>query len=73
MENKEKEGHREVTRMTSEIVAAYVGKNRVAAARLPSLISSVWDTLMTASQRERTLTERAPDPAVPVRQSVRRQ
>ncbi len=73
MENKEKEGHREVTRMTSEIVAAYVGKNRLAAARLPSLICSVWDSLMTASQRERTLTEPAPEPAVPVRQSVRRQ
>ena len=73
MENKEKEGHREVTRMTSEIVAAYLGKNRLAAARLPSLICSVWDSLMTASQRERTLTEPPPEPAVPVRQSVRRQ
>ena len=73
MENIEKEGHHEVTRMASEIVAAYVGKNLVAAEQLPSLICTVWDTLMAASQRERTLTERAPEPAVPIRQSVRRQ
>ncbi len=73
MENKEKEGHREVTRMTSEIVAAFVGRNSVAAECLPSLICSVWETLMSVSRRERTLTERAPTPAVPIRQSVRRQ
>ena len=73
MEKKQEEGHLEVTRMASEIVAAYVGKNRVASEQLPALIYSVWETLMAASQRERTLTERAPDPAVPIRQSVRRQ
>ena len=73
MENKEQEGHREVTRMTGEIVTAFVGRNRVAAEQLPSLISSIWETLMSVSQRERTLTERASAPAVPIRQSVRRQ
>ena len=57
--------------LVTEIVAAYVRRNQVAADQLPSLISAVHHALDGLGQpMEEALVERTP--AVPVRQSVRR-
>lgn len=56
--------------LATEIVAAYVGRNQVAADQLPSLISTVHLALGQVSTPAAKPVERTP--AVPVRQSVRR-
>ena len=54
----------------AEIVAAYVGKNRLAAAELPGLIASVSKALGSLNQ-ELTATAASPlVPAVAIRRSV---
>ena len=65
---REKEGFTEMLELTTEIVAAHVGNNPVAATELPGLIQSVYRTLVSVGSSP-TVTER-PKPAVPVKRSV---
>ncbi|MBL8667594.1 MAG: MucR family transcriptional regulator [Rhodospirillales bacterium] len=65
---REKEGFTEMLELTTEIVAAHVGNNPVAATELPGLIQSVYRTLMSVGSSP-TVSER-PKPAVPVKRSV---
>src|SRR4249919_1347896 len=65
---REKEGFTEMLELTTEIVAAHVGNNPVAAAELPGLIQSVYRTLVSVGSSP-AVTER-PKPAVPVKRSV---
>ncbi|MBK8176399.1 MAG: MucR family transcriptional regulator [Rhodospirillales bacterium] len=65
---REKPGFTEMLELTTEIVAAHVGNNPIAAAELPNLIQSVYQTL-TSVGSEPVSMER-PKPAVPVKRSV---
>jgi len=65
---REKEGFTEMLELTTEIVAAHVGNNPVAATELPGLIQSVYRTLMSVGSSP-TVSER-PKPAVSVKRSV---
>jgi predicted transcriptional regulator len=58
----------EILKQVTEIVAAYVSKNEVAAADLPALIKSVHATLGGIGGGETSLPGKAP--AVPVKKSV---
>src|SRR5882757_5031092 len=58
-------------KLATEIVAAYVGRNQVAADQLPSLISTVHQALgQLGTPAAEPVVEHTP--AVPVRQSIRR-
>ena len=61
--------HAELLLLTADIVGAYVGKNHVAGADLPGLISNVHAEL-AALGRDATASEPQPVPAVPVNKSV---
>jgi len=65
---REKEGFTEMLELTTEIVAAHVGNNPIPAAELPSLIQSVYRTLVSVGTMP-AMAER-PKPAVPVKRSV---
>jgi predicted transcriptional regulator len=56
--------------LTTEIVSAHVSNNAVAVGELPVLIRTVHDAL-AALGAEPAAAEQRPDPAVPVRHSVR--
>jgi predicted transcriptional regulator len=58
----------EMLELTTEIVAAHVGNNPIAAAELPGLIQSVYRTLVSVGSSPAAV-ER-PKPAVPVKRSV---
>src|SRR5215475_2469125 len=58
----------EILKQVTEIVAAYVSKNEVAAADLPALIKSVHDTL--GGFTGEAATPPVKPPAVPVKKSV---
>jgi predicted transcriptional regulator len=58
----------DILKQVTEIVAAYVSKNEVAAADLPALIKSVHATLGGFTSVENTAAGKAP--AVPVKKSV---
>ena len=60
---------KELLTLTTEIVAAHVSKNSVAAADLPQLIAQVYQSLANVGKGQAQATER-PDPAVPVKKSV---
>jgi predicted transcriptional regulator len=55
----------------AEIVAAYVGKNRVDIAELPALIATVSQSLASLGQALATTTPEPHSPAVSIRQSIR--
>ena len=55
--------------LASEIVSAHVRNNAVASDQLPTLIQQVFNTLATVGQK--TVEPPRPDPAVPIRQSMR--
>jgi predicted transcriptional regulator len=55
--------------LAAEIVAAHASNNAVAPDQLPSLIQQVFNTLATVEQKSAELPK--PDPAVPIKQSVR--
>ena len=57
--------------LTADIVAAHVSNNSVAVSDLPSLISNVHGALAGLSAAS-TAPQAAPEPAVPVRTSVKR-
>jgi predicted transcriptional regulator len=54
----------------AEIVAAYVGKNRVDPAELPALIASVNQALASLDQASSAAAPTSLTPAVPIRRSV---
>jgi predicted transcriptional regulator len=55
--------------LVTEIVSSYVKKNQIAPADIPTLISTVYRSLLTAGKTAEP--EPARTPAVPIRQSVR--
>jgi predicted transcriptional regulator len=55
--------------LASEIVSAHASNNTVAPDQLPTLIQQVFNTLATVEQK--TTAQPRPDPAVPIKQSVR--
>jgi predicted transcriptional regulator len=55
--------------LAAEIVSVYVGSNAVPTDQLPRLIQQVLTSLATVEQK--TVTPPRPDPAVPIKQSVR--
>ena len=56
--------------LTTQIVAAYVGKNAVASADLPSLIGEVHQALLRAAGNVEVAERDELKPAVPVKKSV---
>ena len=60
---------KELLTLTTEIVAAHVSKNSVAAADLPQLISQVYQSLANVGRAQAPSAER-PDPAVPIKKSI---
>ena len=64
----EKQNFTDMLEMTTEIVSAHVGNNRVAIADLPGLIQDIYKTLLTVGTSQ-ALPEK-PKPAVPVKKSV---
>jgi predicted transcriptional regulator len=57
--------------MTVEIVSAYVAHNQVAATDLPKVISTVAGGLRTLGREPQAAVPSKPEPAVPLRRSVR--
>jgi predicted transcriptional regulator len=57
--------------ITVEIVSAYVAHNQVAASDLPKVISTVAGELRTLAREPQAPMPSKPEPAVPVRRSVR--
>jgi predicted transcriptional regulator len=53
----------------TEIVSAHISNNTTAPDQLPTLIQQVFNTLATVEQK--TTEQPRPDPAVPIKQSVR--
>lgn len=60
---------KELLTLTTEIVAAHVSKNAVAAADLPQLIAQVYQSLANVGKGQAQTAAR-PDPAVPVKKSI---
>jgi predicted transcriptional regulator len=65
---REKANNTEMLEFTTEIVAAHVGNNPIAAAELPNLIQSVYRTLVSVGASP-AAAER-PKPAVPIKRSI---
>src|SRR5947199_4020402 len=55
--------------LVAEIVSSYVKKNQIAPADMPTLINTVYQSLLAAGKAPEPVQNRTP--AVPVRQSVR--
>lgn len=64
----DKHNFTEMLEMTTEIVAAHVGNNRVAIADLSGLIQDIYKTLLTVGT-DQAIAEK-PKPAVPVKKSI---
>jgi predicted transcriptional regulator len=62
--------HQRLLTLATEIVAAFVGNNSVAAGDLPALISGVFRSLSTAANPEVAKPAEAPIPAVPIKKSI---
>ena len=63
--------HSEHLKITSEIVAAYIGRNETAAKDLPELIRSVYDAVINLEPKREASEPVVPaTPAIPVEQSV---
>ena len=60
-----------LTELTSEIVAAYVSNNPIAAAQLPELITSTFQTVNSLSASESSPEPEPKEPAVSVKKSIR--
>jgi predicted transcriptional regulator len=65
---REQDGFTEILELTTEIVAAHIGNNPIAASELPNLIQSVYRTLVSVGTSPVTVDR--PKPAVPVKRSV---
>jgi len=62
--------HQELLSLTTKIVAAHAGSNKVATSELPALIGSVFEALRSAGTVEVEKPVEALVPAVPIRKSV---
>src|SRR5690348_10316938 len=62
--------HQELLALTTDIVAAFVGHNSVAAGDLPTLISNVFRSLSDADQPTAEKPAEGPTPAVPIKKSI---
>ncbi|HYG90795.1 MAG TPA: MucR family transcriptional regulator, partial [Azospirillum sp.] len=64
--------NRDVTSLTAQIVAAYLGNNTISVGEVPSIINSVYSAI-TNLNRPQTAGEDAEKqaPAVPIKKSVR--
>jgi predicted transcriptional regulator len=60
----------EALQITTDIVASFVGNNKVAPEQLPDLIRMVFRTVSGLGGREETRTGERPKPAVPVNKSI---
>jgi len=60
----------ELLRMTTEVVAAYVGNNALTTAQLPEVISAVYASLKQLDGKTVELRPEPQKPAVPVRKSI---
>ena len=60
----------ELVELTAEIVSAYVSKNALVAAELPSLIAHVHGALVAAAMKNGAPVQEERKPAVPVKKSV---
>jgi len=61
----------ELLRMTSEVVAAYVGNNHIATEDLPNLIGDVFRSISQLSSEDEATEPAEPQkPAVPIRRSI---
>jgi len=56
--------------LTVDIVSAYVGNNSLAADELPAFIQATYEALMAAEDTKRPEPEKAPVPAVPIKDSL---
>lgn len=70
MENMNEESNETLITLTSEIVAAHVSNNDVAPDQVPELITTIYGALSGLGQ-EQEKEEPRPDPAVPIRSSVK--
>jgi predicted transcriptional regulator len=62
--------HQELLTLTTNIVAAFVGHNSVAAGDLPALVSNVFRSLSSAGLPEMEKPNEGPTPAVPIKKSI---
>jgi predicted transcriptional regulator len=60
----------ELLRMTTEVVAAYVGNNALTTAQLPEVISAVYSSLKQLDGKGYEAKPEPQKPAVPVRKSI---
>ena len=60
----------ELLRMTTDVVAAYVGKNPLATTELAGLINAVYQSLKSLDGKSVDLVAEPLKPAVPVRKSI---
>ena len=65
------DSHPELLSLTTKIVAAHAGSNKLATGELPALIGSVFEALRSAGTVEVAEPVEALVPAVPIRKSVR--
>jgi predicted transcriptional regulator len=70
-EEQEREDPRSVAKLTTEIVVAYVTRNTIAPADLGDLIGAVGRALGALGRESTEPAAAKPEPAVPVRRSVR--
>jgi predicted transcriptional regulator len=70
VEDTKKAAEPEFLRMTTEVVAAYVGNNAVATAQLGEVINAVYASLRTLEGKAGDVKADASKPAVPVRKSI---
>lgn len=60
-----------VLAQTTQIAAAYLGRNKVAPEAIPELLSTIYDGLiMAASDRSGETAQSRPEPAVPIGESL---
>jgi predicted transcriptional regulator len=62
--------HTDVLQMTTQVVAAYVGNNRVGETAIPDVIKSVYSSLAGLNGHSELATKAKQKPAVPVKKSI---
>ena len=62
--------HDELLRMTTQVVASYLGKNDLPADRIPEIINTVYSSLRDLDVTTTEIKTEPAKPAVPVRKSV---
>ena len=62
--------HAELLSLTTKIVAAHAGSNKLGASDLPALIGSVFDALVRSARSRWSTPVAALVPAVPIKKSV---